>query len=474
MICYVCGNDVADEPICPYCGANVALYCKLIRLSNKYYNDGLTKAKVRNLTGAAESLLMSLDYDNSNVDARNLLGLVYYAMGELVPAMSEWAHSASFKPDNNLAVDYIDVLKHNLTQLKVFTGSIERYNHGLRFCLQNNLDTARIQLQKAVKDNPQFVKARLLLCLVYMCMEDWNRALLQVKSCLSIDSSNVTALRYLSEIQGQTGVDSGLRDIVPTRTRNEKYAPDARIIMSDQGEVVQPPPPREHSLLKSVLFLTLGIALGLAVSFVLIQPARINSAKESQTQEIKKLGDEIVVKNTAIADLEQKNVDLSDQIDKLRENLGIYVGDDSAAISTNAVMSASALYLADENDIESILYELDLVEEEFIETSAEEACVALYEALCSSIANEAYAIYYDSGSAAFEEGDYDKAIIELNKALKFAPDDADALFLLANAYYDSGNRSSAAGVYTQIVEKYPDTEAGRQSSDKLNGLLANE
>lgn len=71
-------------------------YNKIIRLSNTLYNDGLKKANIRDLSGAAQSLRISLRYYKANIPARNLLGLVYFEMGEVVDALSEWVISRAF------------------------------------------------------------------------------------------------------------------------------------------------------------------------------------------------------------------------------------------------------------------------------------------------------------------------------------------------------------------------------------------
>ena len=60
MICYRCGSTLTESEFCPECGENVALYKKVISLSNVYYNDGLQKATVRNLSGAINSLQHSI------------------------------------------------------------------------------------------------------------------------------------------------------------------------------------------------------------------------------------------------------------------------------------------------------------------------------------------------------------------------------------------------------------------------------
>ena len=58
-----------------------------------YYNLGLEQAGVRNLSGAIVSLKNSLKFNKYNIDARNLLGLIYCETGEVVDALSEWVIS---------------------------------------------------------------------------------------------------------------------------------------------------------------------------------------------------------------------------------------------------------------------------------------------------------------------------------------------------------------------------------------------
>ncbi|MBO7392073.1 MAG: hypothetical protein J6U77_06195, partial [Verrucomicrobia bacterium] len=73
MVCYHCGCQLSEQDYCTSCGADVSLYKKILGLSNHYYNVGLAKAKVRDLTGAIDSLEQSLKYNIRNVEARNLL-----------------------------------------------------------------------------------------------------------------------------------------------------------------------------------------------------------------------------------------------------------------------------------------------------------------------------------------------------------------------------------------------------------------
>ena len=103
MKCYKCGSFLTDGDTCPQCGENVRIYKKTARVSDAYYNAGLYKARVRDLTGAVESLKISLMINKYNTNARNLLGLVYCEMGDVVEALSQWVVSKNFTPEGNIA-----------------------------------------------------------------------------------------------------------------------------------------------------------------------------------------------------------------------------------------------------------------------------------------------------------------------------------------------------------------------------------
>ena len=81
------------------------------QIANSFYNLGLEKARIRDLSGAAQCLKKSLHFNKYQTDARNLLGLVYFETGEAVSALSEWIISKNIKPDNNIATEYIQKLQ---------------------------------------------------------------------------------------------------------------------------------------------------------------------------------------------------------------------------------------------------------------------------------------------------------------------------------------------------------------------------
>jgi len=136
-------------------------YNKILRLSNTLYNDGLEKANLRDLSGAAESLRKSLRFYKANIQARNLLG----GVGD---ALSEWGISRSLQPENNPAEQYLEAIQSNRSRLSSVNQTIKKYNQALIYCQQNSRDLAIIQLKKILSSNQGFVKGHQLLALLYM------------------------------------------------------------------------------------------------------------------------------------------------------------------------------------------------------------------------------------------------------------------------------------------------------------------
>lgn len=148
MKCYNCGAKLGRENICPECGVNVKIYKKIVMASNEYYNDALAKASVRDLSGAIESLKTSLKFNKLNIDARNLLGLIYFEMGEVVEALTEWVISKNYQPAENAASRYLDEIQNNRSRLETINQTIKKYNQALLYCRQDSRDLAIIQLKR--------------------------------------------------------------------------------------------------------------------------------------------------------------------------------------------------------------------------------------------------------------------------------------------------------------------------------------
>lgn len=315
MRCYRCNCDLSDKDFCNSCGADVRVYKKVIRLSNTYYNMGLTKAQVRDLSGAADLLRRSVKFDKKNIDARNLLGLVYFEMGEAVQAFSEWVISKNIQPENNIADEYIKALQSNPTRLDTINQTIKKFNIALGYAHDGNDDLAIIQLKKVLNMNPNLIKGHLLLALLYMKRGDFDRAKKPVMKSLKIDSNNALSKKYLYEIENhsarknQNTQDTPQKSIEKVSDR-KRFKPDfdtGEKPLSGYDVIIPKNNYRDSNNGRlAVLNVIIGIVIGVAATFFLFTPARVNSLSSSHKKEVVDLNSQIAGLNSQIKDMKGK------------------------------------------------------------------------------------------------------------------------------------------------------------------------
>jgi len=466
MNCYYCGCQLSEYDFCTGCGADVSTYKKIIYTSNRYYNDGLEKASVRDLTGAIASLRQCLKCDKEHIEARNLLGLVYFEMGEVVSALSEWVISKNLRPNKNIADSYIDMIQANAGRLESINTTIKKYNQALMYCKQDSLDLAVIQLKKVLSLNPKFVRAHQLLALLYINSEEWERAKRELTKCLEIDTNNTATLRYLKEVDEMLLPEEGVKN-----SSKKKKTEEVVKYQSGNETIIQPVNMKEGRGVTSLLNLGIGLAIGIAIAFFLILPARIQTAKAGIDEELRKVSEQSDTKTATIDELQQQLGELQTQNEALQQDLTAYMGKDGTLQSVESLMKAAGAYLTDPEDVTVVADYLSEIEEERAEEGEHEnseAFESLYNTLLALVGPQVAESYDEDGHAAFWAGNYEDAIPNLEKAFQYDATNGQALFDLANSYYRMGENQKAKEIYQQVIELFPNTE----KADKSQGFLA--
>lgn len=294
MNCMNCGAFLVDKDLdyCPKCGCNVLIQKKVDYLSRQYYNQGLEKASVRDLSGAINCLKQSLMYNKHNIQARNLLGLVYFETGEVVAALSEWVISKNLQPSRNLASEYINKLQANSNKLEAINETIRKYNDALNLCREGHEDMAAIRLKKILTQNSKLIKGYHLLALVQMKEGEYNKARRTLRRAAKIDKTNTTTLRFLSEIDEQTGVSTRLDRQKKSRFGN-KNSEENDIGSISKDMVIPTAPYKEKSRVSLFFTLVAGFAAGLLAFYLLAVPAIQQGIYREANQQIVKYSDAV-------------------------------------------------------------------------------------------------------------------------------------------------------------------------------------
>ncbi|ADL34886.1 TPR domain-containing protein [Butyrivibrio proteoclasticus B316] len=464
MKCNRCGAELDKSDVCPGCGANVRIYKKTVSLSNRFYNEGLEKATVRDLTGAVSALRQSLKLDKNNIDARNLLGLVYYETGEVVAALSEWVISKNLEPEENLADKYMDYVRNSPSQLDTINQTIKKFNIALNYCRQDGLDLAVIQLKKVLSLNPGFIKAHLLLALLYLKGGNYDRAKIECQKVLKLDTGNVMAKRYLREadsmlLPGESGklvsdiASSDSEDVIRYNSGNEM--------------IIQPVKKSPITRTGSIWGIVLGAVLGLAAACFLILPQRIQSINNSNQNKISQISEESDAKSAKINEYEQQVKTLENQITDLQSKVTDYEGVDSTSAAMNSLMSATNIYMTDSSDIDSMAQALSNLDLNAISDDVSPEFKALYDTLMSLVGSELATSYYNAANDAYKAEDYETAIANYSKAYQFDNTNVNTLYYLGNSYYESGDFENAKTTYDAVITNFPDTQSAAAAQTKL-------
>lgn len=466
MICFNCGCQLSEKDFCTSCGADVALYKKIMYTSNFFYNEGLEKASVRDLSGAVTSLRQSLKFNKGNIEARNLLGLVYYEMGEVVKGLSEWVISKNLRPTKNIADDYIDMIQENPSRLEMINQTIKKYNLALNYCQQDSLDLAVIQLKKVLSLNPNYIRAHQLLALLFMKNEEWEKAKRELDKCSRIDTGNTTTKRYRKEVEAMLDMAESARAGTKKKTAQDEVIK----YQSGNETIIQPINHKDNRSVSTVLNIGIGIVIGVAAACFLVLPARMDSINTQAQNELRTISEQLDKKTGTLEELEQQLGVVTAENDRLAQELSDYVGTDGRMTVVDGLLAAVDRYIEAPEDVGAIAQQLEQIDPAEAEKIESESFQKLYRMLLAQVGPSIANAYYESGMDAYQKEMYESAVADLKKAAEYDPENGDILYNLGNAYRQNGDRTEAIATYEQVIARFEGTEKARRAQTYLEEL----
>ena len=456
MRCYKCNSVLSDEDYCLKCGADVSVYKIVVKASNSYYNQGLEKARVRDLTGAVTALKTSLSLNKKNIKARNLLGLVYYEMGELAMALSEWVISLNLKQDRNVAEVYIRKVKSNPNKLELINQAARRYNIALAKAKEGGDDVALIQLKKVAATYPKFIRANLLLALIYMKRNEDERALKVLHRVLKIDRNNTLALKYIDEINGASQTQ-------PADGNEEYYRNSKRKPLSGNDVILPRNSYKEPSSgVFTVVYIPLGVVIGAALIWFLIVPAKLQSSQHENNDTIKKYSEQLSGYSVEITTLEKQNEELTSQLDAANKELEQYKGDSGETALYAKLVEAVSEYLA--NDVDKAALALADIDVTQLPTQTAKDLYTTLEDKCNGGART----FYMAGLNAYNQKNYVDAAKYLEKAYELDNKSVETPYYLAMSYFELNDLENAQKYVDVVNSKFGDTTFAKQLKEYVD------
>lgn len=431
---------------------------KIVYQSNYWYNDGLRKAQIRDMSGAIVSLRRSLQFNRENIAARNLLGLVYYGIGEVPEALVEWIISKNLRPRDNIADYYIKNVQTSAKELEAINLAIRKFNQCLAYCQQNGEDLAVIQLKQVISSHPDFLKAYQLLALIYLHTGQYVHARQMIKEARKLDTTNEITLKYMHELTRKRGRQ---------RYRQGRKKEEAVEYSLGNETIIQP----KHSRLKelaghlAVANIFIGAVIGAAVIWFLVAPAvnqsqsyQMNNQMKEYSEQIKSLEAQVSAQTRTLDNYRASGETTEADAEKAQ----------TTADSYENLMTASEQYDSGEYGNTEIADTLLKINRTVLGTKAQE----LYDSLTSKVYPDACQSNYNTGSEALDSGNYEAAAEALGKAVRMDEgyNGGQALFKLGKAYMNNGDKENAAVYFQKVVDSYGDSEYAAEAKTNLDTL----
>lgn len=452
MKCYMCGTLVDQEKVCPHCGSDLKIYRVILASSNLLYNTGLEQAQVRDLSGAIVSLKKSLKYNKYNTKARNLLGLVYFELGETVLALSEWVISKNLEPDNPMADRYLDEMQNTPGMLDKLNQTTKKYNQALLYCKQGSRDLATIQLRKVLSLNPKFVAGHQLLALLYIQDGKYNEARKELNIANKIDVRNTTTLRYSREVRDK---------LKEQNQKRKKPKKDDVVSFQDGNDTIVMPNSSFRDMIDntraSVVNILVGLVIGLLICFFLVIPTIRQRASENAAATLVDTNEELTNSASNVSSLKKKVEELNKELEK-------YTGKSDAVGSYEKLMEAKEFF--DANNLDKAGEALNSVNRDLLSERGQAMYDVIHAAVYAKILEETY----NTAEQAYWKEDYNAAkesfaqVVFIDQTYH----NGDALFYLAESQWNTWDFDNAKETYQKVIDQYPDTSHARTAQERID------
>ena len=459
MKCYKCGAFLYENDFCAECGADVATYKRIVKKSNELYNRGLEMARDRNLSGAIQCLQVSLKMYKANINARNLLGLVYVEIGEYAMGLAEWVISKSLQNENNMADHFLDALQNSRQDLNLMNSTIRKYNKAIGYIGQGNYDLAEIQLKKLLNDNPNLVKGHQLLALILIRKKKFAEARNALRKARKIDQGNATTIAYMAMVDEEIKEEES--DLSPTELRNkrvsEKAAAADKTPLSGDDVIIPKSSYREYNpATMTVIQIIIGILIGAAIIFFIVVPNKTKSVRNEYTSQISEL-------NSKITELE-KQVSEAESRAEEAENQEPEQEDPSFSNLVDAQIAYS------NEDYEAAYTAIAAVDE----SKLSEDQKTFYTDLKTEIMDEVTGTEMDEAIALYDDEKYDEAIEKFKTIYDMGAKSADLLYYLGRSYDNLEDKENTLTYLREYVSEYPDDANAEVAAQIINSWTADD
>ena len=360
-------------------------------------------------------------------------------------ALIQWVIIINLQPDNNRADHYLDEVQRKPGQLEIASQMVKKFNQALFYAQNDSDDLAVLQLKRIVDEKPNFVKAHLLLALLYMEHGDYVKAGKSLVKVLQIDNNNEKATRYMEYVKEHTGK-------AEVEKRKLKNAFSHREMQDD--DVILPPTYKENTGWQSIINIGIGLVLGAVMVVFLIMPARERALNYEHNQEMQSYTDKLNLANQETDKLKLQVEDYQKQKEDAEGQLNDLKGDSGSTVNQYATL-AKILDAYRKGDMNTaVLSYVDMDQSKITDDSS----VAILNEIKADMDTNAPAVLMAAAAQSTAVGDYDTALHYYEKYMEIDDKNPEVIYDMGMVYKSKGDTDNANQMFGQVIMNFADSE----------------
>ncbi len=321
---------------------------------------------------------------------------------------------------------------------------------------------AVIQLKKIVVSNPHFIKAHLLLALIYIKDSEYTRAKKLLNGVLKIDKNNTLALKYLEQISQAQAVkdnDTGGSFLPKKKVKEEDSKPlngnDVILPRSSYKE------PSNGAI--TIINVLVGIVIGAALIWFLVMPSRYKGMTEEYNRSLADYSEKLSSGNVELNSLESELKSVKADKEALEEQLGKVNGTEGGNKLLISVIEAANEYIAN-NRTAAAEKIVDIDVSELPSDSAK----SLYNTISGATFASAASEFYSKAQSEYSKSDYETAAEDYAKAFKCDSTNVNAAYYAAKCYVALSQTDNAKKYYEYIVNDFKTSGYYREADEYVS------
>jgi len=423
-------------------------YCKKISyIADKLYNEALVFANNDEVSIAVNLLNKAIEFDKVNYEARNLLGLMYYRLGEISMSLKHWIISSNIYQDKekNKAHSYLADFEKNEKELAKAERVAKLYNESLKFLKDGNDDIAIMNLRK-IDQHSNFIKGKNLLALCYIKRKQYGKAIEIIENVLKVDNSNYKASKYYNTL-----IEAYNKKNCDMTTKDGKVF--TKVMLKNNLK-------KKFLNKKVIAYFVAGILVTSVLFFAVVIPA-MNIAQRENIKELNKIlalsADEKDELNSVIAKKDKDAESLNKEIELLKNR--------EAEIKK---LNDAFIYY-DKDAVLTTADKLTYIDSSLLNKEAK----IVYDYLKNKTYTTALAENYKLGRKNYDVNNNKEAIKYFTRVLNISETSVYSGFskyFLARSYEKDGEKAEAIKLFKEFIKTYPNSDQIGYAQDRLKAL----